>query len=109
VRELARASPEAYELGGRLHRAWHGRGWDALTEDARALLARDSHQVLGADLRSPAEWVICWTPDGGLDGEDPRSQGTGQALRIAAHHGIPVLNLARPEHARRVRELGLPG
>jgi hypothetical protein len=109
VRELACPSPEAYELGGRFHRAWHGRGWDALTEAERALLARDSHQVLGADLRSPAEWVICWTPDGGLDGEDPRSQGTGQALRIAAHYGIPVLNLARPEHARRVRVLGLPG
>jgi hypothetical protein len=108
VWELVRPAPQAYALAQRFYRGWDGPGWDALSETGRALLARDSHQVLGADLRSPAERVVCWTPDGGLDGEDPRAGGTGQALRIAAHHGIPVLNLARREHARRVRKLGLP-
>jgi hypothetical protein len=108
VRELVRPAPEAYALAQRFYRGWDGRSWDALTESERALLARDGHQVLGADLRSPAERVVCWTPDGGLDGEDPRARGTGQALRIAAHHAIPVFNLARREHARRVRKLGLP-
>jgi hypothetical protein len=63
--------------------------------------------VLGAALDSPAACVVCWTPDGGLDGDDPRAEGTGQALRIAARHGIAVFNLARPEHAARVRELGV--
>jgi hypothetical protein len=53
--------------------------------------------------------VVCWTPDAGLHGADPRAGGTGQALRVAAQRGIAVLNLARREHASRLRELGLPG
>ena len=39
-------------------------------------------QVLGVSLDSPAEFVLCWTADGEASG------GTGQALRIAAIHGL---------------------
>lgn len=46
-------------------------------------------QVLGPALDSPSEFVLCWTADGEASG------GTGQALRIAATHGIPVFNLQR--------------
>jgi hypothetical protein len=106
VRELPRPSPAAHALAARLHRGWDGRAWAQLGEDERALLSRDAHQVLGADLDSCAACVVCWTPDGGLDGSDPRAEGTGQALRIAHHHGVPVYNLARPEHAARALELG---
>ena len=67
-----------------------------------SLHARNCHQVLGADLASPARFVLCWTPDGSLDGRGRRVGGTGQALRIAHHHGIAVFNLARPEHVERV-------
>ncbi len=88
----------AYELASRFHPSW-----DRLDVDARRLLARDGHQVLGADLASPARLVVCWTADGDLDGTGPRAAGTGQALRIAADHGVRVLNLARPEHAARAR------
>jgi hypothetical protein len=108
VWELARPVPEAYGVAARFYRGWDGRSWEELSEGERALLARDSHQVLGADLASPAGLVVCWTPDAGLDGSDARSEGTGQALRIAVHHGVPVLNLARPEHARRARGLCAP-
>jgi hypothetical protein len=107
VRVLARPSRAAMQLAARFYRAWDGREWDQLDENERALLARDVHQVLGADLDSPVASVVCWTPDGGLDGSDPRSQGTGQALRVAHDHAIPVFNLARPEHALLVRELRL--
>jgi hypothetical protein len=108
VHTLERPSPAAYELAARFHRAWDGRGWGELESEEQARLARDAHQVLGAGLDSPAACVVCWTPDGGLDGESPRAEGTGQALRIAHRHGVPVLNLARPEHELRVRELALP-
>jgi hypothetical protein len=89
---LERPTKEAYELAARFHPDWHG-----ASSDTRHLLARDSHQVLGADLATPARLVICWTPDGDLDGRGPRSGGTGQALRIAHRRGIPVLNLGGAE------------
>jgi hypothetical protein len=108
VRVLARPSQAARELAARFYVPSDGREWEELGEDERALLARDSHQVLGGDLDSPAACVVCWTPDGGLDGDDPRAGGTGQALRIARRSGIPVFNLARPEHVLRVRAFGLP-
>jgi len=99
VRELARPSPAAYALAARFYRAWDGRAWAELGERERALLARDAHQVLGAGLDAPAACVVCWTPDGGIDGGDPRAEGTGQALRIAHQHGIAVYNLARAHGA----------
>jgi hypothetical protein len=96
VRELSRPSARAYELAERHHPAW-GR----LGAGARHLLARDGHQVLGADLATPVGFVVCWTADGSLDGAGPGAGGTGQALRIARSERVPVFNLARAEHARR--------
>lgn len=93
VRVLGRPAPAAYELASRYHPAWR-----ALDSDERDLRARDVHQVLGEHLAEPAEVVICWTADGSLDGSTARAGGTGQALRVAHDHGIPVLNLAHAEH-----------
>ncbi len=94
---LCQPSPAAYELAARFHPAW-----SRLTQAVRRLHARNCHQVLGPDLSSPARFVLCWTPDGSLDGRGQRVGGTGQALRIAHDHGIAVFNLARPEHAERL-------
>lgn len=97
MRVLARPSAEAYELAARIHP-----GWDDLEDEARHLLARDAHEVLGADLVSPARFVVCWTADGSLDGRGAGADGTRQALRIAAEREIPVFNLARPDHLGRM-------
>jgi hypothetical protein len=94
---LSEPTPAAYELAARFHPAW-----SRLTRGVRALHARNCHQVLGADLASPARFVLCWTPDGSLDGRGRNVGGTGQALRIAHHHGIAIFNLARPKHAERL-------
>jgi hypothetical protein len=94
---LGQPTPAAYELAARFHPAWSG-----LVQGARRLHARNCHQVLGPDLASPVRFVLCWTPDGSLDGRGQRVGGTGQALRIAHHHGITVFNLARPEHTERL-------
>ena len=91
---LERPTTRAYELT-----ACHHPGWDRLSRGARALHARNAHQVLGADLTVPVALVVCWTPDGSLDGRSHASGGTGQALRIAKAHLIDVMNLARDEHA----------
>jgi hypothetical protein len=93
VHVLRGPSPAAWELAPRFHPRW-----DELAGDARRLLARDGDQLLGTDLLDPVRLVVCWTADGSLDGERLFGDGTGQALRIAHRHGIPVLNLARPDH-----------
>lgn len=71
-------------------------GWEHLGRGARAMHARNCQQVLGADLDDPVDFVVCWTPDGDLTGTGSRAGGTGQALRVATGHGVPVRNLARP-------------
>jgi hypothetical protein len=91
---LSEPTEDAYALAARFHPTW-----STLSPAARRLRARDCHQVLGRDLTSPALLVVCWTPDGSLDGKGRRAGGTGQALRIARDHEIAVLNLARPDQA----------
>jgi hypothetical protein len=87
----------ARELAAQFHPVW-----SRLPRAIRSLHSRNAHQVLGPDLASRARFVLCWTPDGSLDGQGRRAGGTGQALRIAHYYAIPVFNLARPEHAERV-------
>lgn len=84
-------SAEAFRVAEAVHPAWK-----RLNDTAQALMARNSHQVLGADLRSPVDFVVCWTPDG-CESEATRSRttgGTGQAIALADRWGIPVVNLA---------------
>lgn len=92
---LPEPADAAYSLAARFHP-----GFPALSSHERRLRARDVHQLLGRDLAEPAALVICWTPDGGVDGSGRHAGGTGQALRIAHHHGVPVLNLSRAGHRR---------
>ena len=61
--------------------------WDRCNEWARGMHSRNCHQILGYDLKSPVDAVICWTPDGAVVG------GTATALMIAMREGIPVFNL----------------
>ena len=61
--------------------------WDRCNEWARGMHSRNCHQILGYDLQSPVDAVICWTPDGKIQG------GTATAIRIAMKYDIPVFNL----------------
>lgn len=63
-----------------------------LSDFARKLMARNAFQVLGPDLNSPADMVLCWTPYGRVVG------GTGQALRIAMDYDILTVNLGNDKH-----------
>jgi len=85
------ASPQAHAIAARYHP-----GWARLSPGARALHARNVHQILGPGLDRASAFVLCWTPDGadGVRVQTSRSTGgTGQAIRIAAAHGVPVFNL----------------
>lgn len=48
-------------------------------------MARNSYQILGPDLRTPADFVVCWTPDGSEteDQRTPLTGRTGQAIALA--------------------------
>ena len=78
---LTAPSAEALVMAEHYHPAW-----ERCSPAARKLMARNMHQVLGADLATPVEFVVCWTPQGSGGG------GTGQALRLANDRGIPVFD-----------------
>lgn len=74
-------SPEAVEIARKFHPRY-----DTLSQGAQKLQARNSYQVLGYDLKTPVDFIICWTPNGSGSG------GTGQAIRIAKAYNIPVFD-----------------
>lgn len=76
-------SKEAMAMAAKYHPAW-----DQCSQGAKKLHARNCHQILGMDLATPSDFVICWTPGGQLKG------GTAQALRIALDLDIRIYNLA---------------
>ena len=75
---------KAFEIAEKYHPYWHN-----LSQGARKLQARNSHQVLGLDLNTPAKFIICWTKKGKGSG------GTGQAIRISRAYGIPIFDAGR--------------
>ena len=101
VAVLGEPRPAAFARAAR-----HHPDWTRLALGDRARHARDVHLLLGPGLDAPAAFVLCWTADGALGppaapGADA-PEGPGPALRLAAARGIPVLNLARPDHRARV-------
>ena len=80
------------DIASGLHPAWH-----RCSDTARSLHARNVCIVLGADLSTPVDAVVCWTPNGETRG------GTGMGIRIARRFDIPVMNLGSM-HPRAVCE-----
>jgi len=89
-----RPLPDAYEIAAHYHPAWN-----RLKHGAKALHARNVHQVLGKDLDDPVKFVLYWTKGGKEVG------GTAQAMRIAHGHEVPVYCLGTPEHWPKIAEL----
>ena len=73
---------EAFKIAEDAHPAW-----DRCSPGAKKLHTRNVYQVLGVNLNSPSEVIICWTADGKGKG------GTGQAIRIAKNNNIPIIDL----------------
>lgn len=72
---------QAYLIAEKYHPYWHN-----LKNGARKLQARNSHQILGEDLNTPCQFVVCYTKGG------KRAGGTGQALRLATDYNIPIFD-----------------
>lgn len=69
----------------------HHPNWLACTPYVKALHRRNVQIILGKDLEQPADFVVCWTPNGKDVG------GTGLAIRVAKTFEIPVHNLYNPK------------
>lgn len=61
--------------------------WNNCNDYAKGMHSRNCHQILGYDLKSPVDAVVCWTPEGKFIG------GTRTALLIAQKENIPIFNL----------------
>ena len=83
--ENALKKKDWFELAAEFHP-----NWEACSDYAKRLHARNGAILLGEDLKQPVDFVVCWTKDGKASG------GTGQALRIAASKGIPIFNVFNP-------------
>ena len=73
--------------------------WDKCNEWARGMHSRNCHQILGYDLQSPVDAVICWTPDGAVVG------GSRTAILLAQGANIPIFNLGRPDQDKVLKEI----
>lgn len=67
----------------------------------RNLMRRNAFQVLGADLRTPVDLVICYAPYDGDPVLDARG-GTRAAVLLANRLEIPIYNLAAPNAIERL-------
>lgn len=88
-------SSEAFEMAEELLGPSH---WANLG-DFKCFHARNCHQVLGANLDSPVDFVLCWTPGGKTTG------GTATAIKLARRHNIPVINMATEGWKQKLEEL----
>lgn len=79
-------TPELYQKHIDFAAKYHP-NWKACSFSARKMHGRNAQIVLGDDLKTPVDFVVCWTPDGKLEG------GTAMALRIAFDYDIPIFNL----------------
>ena len=88
------ATPEAIAIAKQFHPAWH-----KLSEYPIKLHGRNSFQVLGRYLDTPANVLICWTPDACKTHAQRGwgTGGTGTAISIADAYQVPIVNLAHPE------------
>ena len=77
-------SKQAFEIASHIHPKW-----SVLKDSVKSLHARNVHQVLGIDLQTPSNFLICWTEGGAIIG------GTATSIKLAINNRIPVLNLAK--------------
>lgn len=63
---------------------------DHISQGVKRIKSRNVYQVLGVNMESPSDLVICWTQDGKVVG------GTGLAIRIAREYNIPIINIGDP-------------
>lgn len=90
----------AFEIAAIYHPTWGG-----LKPYVKKLHARNAQQILGKNLDCEVKFVVCWTPDGAEKQTTKDTGGTGQAIRVANAHNIPVFNLANEGRLEQIKEV----
>lgn len=78
-----------------------------MPQDVRELMGRNVYQVLGDNLRTPSDFLICEAPLPQIDDQGrvvDVDGGTGLAVRLATAYGVPVYHLSQPSHAEVLEE-----
>ena len=83
------ATPESIQLTKYYHP-----NWKACNELMKRFHGRNLMIILGKNLRTPVDFVVCYTWNG------KESGGTGQALRIAYGNKITIYNLFHEDHEK---------
>lgn len=93
---------EHYNLASTLHPVWN-----RLSRGVRSLHARNTGQVLGVDLRTPSNFLVCWTPDGVdcIDKITSKTGGTSTALKLALLNNIPVVNMFNADWKEKLKAM----
>lgn len=86
---------EAMDIAKHIHPIWR-----RCSLQAKKLHTRNVFQVLGADLMTPSDMLICWTVDGANGTSKPTSimtGGTATAINLAVRNDVPVFNVANDD------------
>ena len=76
-----------------------------MSQDLRELMGLSVFQVLGDDLKTPSQFLVCDAPEIVYDGEGrvvDVDGGTGMAVRVAVLYNVPVFHVAVPAHRARM-------
>lgn len=78
-----------------------------LSPAEKKFIVRDTYQVMGRDLHTLSDFVVCWTPDGCITDKQrtKKTGGTGQAISIASYYSLPVFNLKIEVHRKMIKNL----
>lgn len=63
--------------------------WNNMSYGAKKMHTRNVSQVLGDDLNSPSDFLVCYTTNGEVKG------GTATAIKLAIKYNVPVFNLGK--------------
>ena len=73
-------------------------GWDWLTPAVQKLMSRNVLQLLGNDVDTESDFIICYTEDGCDDYKTRNYKttgGTGLAISLGSKIGIPIYNIGK--------------
>ena len=86
---LFNVSDDALALASEHHPAW-----GKLSTPVKKLMGRNAYQVLGLELDTPSQFLLCWTLDACEShlSRTAKTGGTGLAISIASRLGIPIYN-----------------
>ena len=97
--KVLKQTNQLYELAGYYYEMRPDRSdWVSVRDTVKLMMMRNVNQVLGEDLHTPSQAVICWTLNGSVVG------GTAMALTIAMDKSIPIFNLALPDTMDRMEK-----